>query len=327
MARETQDPHFPLVGVLGAGPETRLAYAAANRLGLRYRVLARTGRDAAARVVPDAVSGDVGDLHVLQAFAEHCAVVLVADPDVPLRHLRSLAEQGVHITPRAEVLTLLDDPPGVAARLAQSGLPVADAVPGEPGLAVLVARSPSGQAVVYPVAELGTGPGGNPEAVAPAPDLSEGGTLAAQELALKTTEVLGAVGVLAVRLAAAGSPPRITGVEPLATSNAAWTVAGCVTDAFEQHLRAALDLPLGDPTPVAPYAVTVGVLGRTDAGPWYPAFRHLFAHDPGLKLDLYGVDVAEHRLGGHLTVLGHDVAELRERARHAAGYLRGDIRQ
>ena len=36
---------------------------------------------------------------------------------------------------------------------------------------------------------------------------------------------------------------------------------GAVTSQFEQHLRAVLDLPLGDPRPRAPWTVMANVLG------------------------------------------------------------------
>jgi 5-(carboxyamino)imidazole ribonucleotide synthase len=49
------------------------------------------------------------------------------------------------------------------------------------------------------------------------------------------------------------------------------------------------------------------------------------ARDPGLKIHWYGKVIRPGRKVGHVTVLGDDVDDLRERARHAAAYLRGDI--
>ncbi|MCV0022364.1 ATP-grasp domain-containing protein, partial [Mobiluncus curtisii] len=40
-----------------------------------------------------------------------------------------------------------------------------------------------------------------------------------------------------------------------------WTQDGCVTSQFEQHLRAVLDLPLGDTSRTAPYTAMANVLG------------------------------------------------------------------
>jgi 5-(carboxyamino)imidazole ribonucleotide synthase len=45
------------------------------------------------------------------------------------------------------------------------------------------------------------------------------------------------------------------------------------------------------------------------------------AHDPGVKVHLYGKEVRPGRKVGHVTVLGDDVEALRDRARRAASYL------
>jgi 5-(carboxyamino)imidazole ribonucleotide synthase len=57
----------------------------------------------------------------------------------------------------------------------------------------------------------------------------------------------------------------------------------------------------------------------------YPAYRHVMARDPALKVHLYGKGVRPGRKIGHVTVCGNDLADLRERAQHAADYLAGVI--
>ena len=57
----------------------------------------------------------------------------------------------------------------------------------------------------------------------------------------------------------------------------------------------------------------------------YPAYRHVMARDPGLKIHLYGKGVRPGRKIGHVNVCGTDLAQLRERAGHAADYLAGVI--
>lgn len=49
------------------------------------------------------------------------------------------------------------------------------------------------------------------------------------------------------------------------------------------------------------------------------------ARDPGLRIHMYGKDVKPGRKVGHVTVFGDDLDDVRERARHAAAYLRGTI--
>jgi 5-(carboxyamino)imidazole ribonucleotide synthase len=100
-----------------------------------------------------------------------------------------------------------------------------------------------------------------------------------------------------------------------------WTIEGAVTSQFEQHLRAVLDLPLGAPGLLAPQVVMANLLGGTDPDV-YDRYIHVMAADPGVKVHLYGKAVRPGRKIGHVTVLGDDVAELRDRAGRAASFLR-----
>jgi 5-(carboxyamino)imidazole ribonucleotide synthase len=58
----------------------------------------------------------------------------------------------------------------------------------------------------------------------------------------------------------------------------------------------------------------------------YPRYIHVMAHDPGVKVHFYGKEVRPGRKIGHVTVLGDDLEDVRERARHAADYLRNGPR-
>jgi 5-(carboxyamino)imidazole ribonucleotide synthase len=105
-----------------------------------------------------------------------------------------------------------------------------------------------------------------------------------------------------------------------------WNIDGSVTSQFEQHLRAVLDLPLGDTSLRARWTVMSKVLGG-DHSDLYPAYRHLMARDPALKIHLYGKDVRPGRTIGHVNVSGADLDDLRTRANHASDYLQGAITQ
>ena len=105
-----------------------------------------------------------------------------------------------------------------------------------------------------------------------------------------------------------------------------WSIDGAVTSQFEQHLRAVLDLPLGDTRARAPWTVMGNVLGG-DYTQLYPTYRHLLARDPGLKIHLYGKGVRPGRKIGHVNVSGDDLDDLRARAKHASDFLQGVITQ
>lgn len=192
-------------------------------------------------------------------------------------------------------------------------------------LAAVVARSPSGQAVAYPVVESVQRDGICVEVVAPAPGLPADRAVEAQRIALTVAASLDVVGILAVELFETRDGRLLVNELAMRPHNSGhWTIDGAVTSQFENHLRAVLDLPLGSPAARAPYTVMVNVLGG-DLPDVYPAYRHVMARDPWLKVHWYGKRLRPGRKVGHVTVSGDDPADLRARAWHAADYLRGDI--
>jgi 5-(carboxyamino)imidazole ribonucleotide synthase len=197
-------------------------------------------------------------------------------------------------------------------------------------LAVLVARSPSDQAASWPVVETVQTDGICTEVIAPAPELDPHLAAVATEAGLRIASQLGVTGVFAVEMFEVRDPD--TGLPGYVVNELAmrphnsghWSMDGAVTGQFEQHLRAVLDLPLGSPSAREPHTVMANVLGG-EYPELYPAYRHLMARDPGLKVHLYGKQVRPGRKIGHVNVSGTDLADLRERARHAADYLAGVI--
>ncbi|MFI1255604.1 5-(carboxyamino)imidazole ribonucleotide synthase [Streptomyces netropsis] len=196
-------------------------------------------------------------------------------------------------------------------------------------LAANVVRSPHGQAVSYPVVESIQVDGVCDTVIAPAPGLSAELSAHAQRLALKVAAELGVVGHLAVELfeirKADGSFEVLVNELAMRPHNSGhWTQDGAITSQFANHVRAVLDLPLGDPRPRAKWTVMANVLGG-DYPDMYSAYLHCMARDPGLKIHMYGKDVKPGRKVGHVNTYGDDLDDVRERAAHAAGYLRGTI--
>jgi len=204
------------------------------------------------------------------------------------------------------------------------GFLVEPLVPYTRELAALVARSPSGQAVAYPVVETVQVDGICREVYAPAPGLSDDHALAAQEIALNVAGELDVVGVLAVELFDTADAVLVNELAMRPHNSGHWTIDGALTSQFENHLRAVLDLPLGAPTMLAPHVVMVNVLGG-DLPDLTSGYLHCMARDPGLKLHDYGKQMRPGRKVGHVTTLGDDLDDAIERGRHAAAYLRGEI--
>jgi len=191
-------------------------------------------------------------------------------------------------------------------------------------LSVLAVRSPSGQAVVYPVSETVQRDGICWETSTPAPGLSEERAIEAQQLALRLAKELDVVGVLAVELMERRSGEVVVNELAMRPHNTGhWSIDGAHTSQFENHLRAVLDLPLGDPTPRNGWTVMANVLGGA-VEDLPSALLHCFARDRKLRVELYGKEVRPGRKVGHVVTFGSDLEQVRRRARHAAGYLMGD---
>jgi 5-(carboxyamino)imidazole ribonucleotide synthase len=190
-------------------------------------------------------------------------------------------------------------------------------------LAALVARSPHGQAAVWPVVETIQVDGVCREVLAPAA-ITEQHALTAQQVALRIAEGLGVTGVLAVEMFDTADGVLVNELAMRPHNSGHWTIEGSRTSQFEQHLRAVLDLPLGATSMSAPYVAMSNVLGG-DIAEMYSGYLHCFAHDPGIRIHMYGKDVRPGRKVGHTTALGSDAEDVRARAQHAAAFLRGDI--
>jgi 5-(carboxyamino)imidazole ribonucleotide synthase len=231
--------------------------------------------------------------------------------------------KGVWVVRSAEEAQL----PGYGAAAFRAGVPVLaeEKVDFVRELAANVVRSPHGQAVAYPVVESIQVDGVCDTVIAPAPGLPDELSLQAQRLALTIAKELGVVGHLAVELFETGDGRVLVNELAMRPHNSGhWTQDGAITSQFANHVRAVLDLPLGDPRPRAPWTVMANVLGG-DYPDMYSAYVHCMARDPQLKIHMYGKDVKPGRKVGHVNVYGDDLADARDRARHAADYLRGTI--
>ncbi|MEU0574858.1 5-(carboxyamino)imidazole ribonucleotide synthase [Dermacoccus nishinomiyaensis] len=200
-----------------------------------------------------------------------------------------------------------------------------EAVAFEREIAVMIARSPSGQVAVWPVVETVQVDGICTEVLAPAPDLSDDAAERITSAAIRIAGELDVTGVMAVELFDLGGDEFVVNELAMRPHNSGhWSMDGSITGQFEQHLRAVLDLPLGDTRARAPWTVMGNVLGG-EYEELYPTYRHLMARDPGLKIHLYGKGVRPGRKIGHVNVFGDDLVGLRARARHACDYLQGTV--
>lgn len=190
-------------------------------------------------------------------------------------------------------------------------------------LAQLVARRPSGEVAAWTLAETVQRDGVCAEVTAPAP---RAGKLLdeARELAIAIAEGLDVTGVLAVELFETADGRLLVNELAMRPHNSGhWTIEGAVTSQFEQHLRAVLDLPLGETTPLAPVSVMVNVLGGPEGATMPDRYPAALAAHPDVKFHSYGKASRPGRKVGHVTATGTDLAEVQARARAAAEFFQG----
>nr|WP_268827068.1 5-(carboxyamino)imidazole ribonucleotide synthase [Brevibacterium sp. UCMA 11754] len=189
-------------------------------------------------------------------------------------------------------------------------------------LAVMVGRSPMGQTAVWPVVETWQQNGVCKEAIAPAPGLAAGKSREITEAILKVAGALDVTGVMAMELFETADGFLINEFAMRPHNTGHWTQDGAVTSQFEQHLRAVLDLPLGSPAAREDVSVMVNILGADHEDLYHP-YLHVMAHDPAVKVHLYGKGVRPGRKVGHVNAYGQDADLVLARARHAADFIAG----
>jgi 5-(carboxyamino)imidazole ribonucleotide synthase len=223
---------------------------------------------------------------------------------------------------------ICDDEPAAARALADAAaagleLYAEQAVKLAGEAAVLVARSPSGEMAVYPpvsthqrdgMCRWVTLPAGLPPALA----------AQIESLARTLARATGLEGLMAIELFLARDGGLLVNELALRTHNTGHLhTEAAATSQFEQHLRAVLDLPLGDTTPLVPAAAMVNVVGPADGSD--PATRLAAALAvPGARVHLYGKLARPGRKLGHVTVCGASARAALSLAQQAADRLEGN---
>ena len=321
-------PGAPLVTIIGDGQLARMMHQAGIELGLTTRVLAGAADSSTAQVTPDVVLGDYTNRAHVEEVSRGSDAVTFDHEHVPNEFLEALIAEGINVQPQPKALVNAQDKLVMRKRMREIGAPVP---PFMEITSAMVARTPSGEVRTWPVVESVQEDGICVEAVAPAPDTSASILTAAEELARVVASELEVTGVLAVELFEtvdeAGQPEIIVNELAMRPHNTGhWTQDGCVTSQFEQHLRAVLDRPLGDTSPIGPTTVMANVLGA-DTDPDMAMHRRMdevWRRYPNAKIHMYGKDWRPRRKMGHVNMVrteGQSVDELRTAAREAANYL------
>ena len=192
-------------------------------------------------------------------------------------------------------------------------------------LSILVARNEKGEIKTFPLVECEFNPEANlVEFLFSPADVSPEIALKAKEIASQLIEKLNMVGLLAVELFLTKSNELLVNeIAPRPHNSGHHTIECCTTSQFSQHLRAILNLPLGD-TSLIQAGAMINLVGEKEFnGPViYDGLENLLSI-PGVFPHLYGKEISKpFRKMGHITITGKNIDELKAKRDKIKGLIR-----
>lgn len=198
-------------------------------------------------------------------------------------------------------------------------------IPFKNELAVIVARSASGEIKTYPVVEMEFHPEANQvEYVICPARIDEAVSNKAREIALKVSESFNHVGLLAVEMFQTEDDEILVNeVAPRPHNSGHYSIEASYTSQFEQHIRAILDLPLGN-TDSKVAGIMVNLVGEEGFSGQvvYENIEKIMAID-GVTPHIYGKrETRPFRKMGHVTIVNADMTEARKVAQEVKETIR-----
>lgn len=192
-------------------------------------------------------------------------------------------------------------------------------------LSVIVARNKSGECKTFPVVEMEFNPKANMVEFLFSPaNISKEIETEATKIAIEVIEKLDMIGLLAVELFLdKNGRIMVNEVAPRAHNSGHHTIEGNLTSQFGQHLRAILNLPLGD-TASSQAAVMVNLLGdeKANGKAKYEGMENILDVS-GVYPHLYGKEeVRPFRKMGHITIINRELSEAKRIAREIKSKIR-----
>lgn len=186
----------------------------------------------------------------------------------------------------------------------------------EKEIAVIVAQNEAGECVTFPVVEMVFHPTANLVEYLYSPaNISEEQAKKAEEIAIKTAQAFGIIGLLAVEMfLTKDGEILVNEVAPRTHNSGHQTIKGNDVSQFEQHLRAIQNLPLGN-TDSINYAAMVNLLGEAEfeGTPLYEGMDKILTIK-GIHPFLYGkAQTKPFRKMGHVTIVANNFEELKEK--------------
>ena len=223
--------------------------------------------------------------------------------------------KGVSVIKEAEALKELPDAECIAEEM----------IPFKNELAVIVARTPSGEVKTYPVVEMEFHPTANQVEYVICPARIEDHVAEkARAVAQKVSEAFEHVGLLTVEMFQTKEDEILVNeVAPRPHNSGHYSIEASYTNQFEQHLRAILDLPLGN-TDSKVGGIMVNLVGDKDheGEVVYKNIDKIMKMD-GVTPHIYGKKITRpFRKMGHVTIVNENIDE----ARKVAEQVKGEIK-
>ena len=198
-------------------------------------------------------------------------------------------------------------------------------VPFKNELAVIVVRSVSGEVKTYPVVEMEFHPEANQvEYVICPARIDDKVAKKANEIALKVSEAFNHVGLLAVEMFQTEDDEILVNeVAPRPHNSGHYSIEASYTSQFENHLRAILNLPLGN-TDSKVAGIMVNLVGEEGFSGQvvYENIEKIMAID-GVTPHIYGKrETRPFRKMGHVTIVNENMAEARKIAEEVKNSIR-----
>lgn len=188
-------------------------------------------------------------------------------------------------------------------------------------LAIMVARSTTGEIKTYPVVETHHKNNICDTVIIPAP-VEKAVTVKAQALAEKVMQELQGAGVFGIEMFLTKEDELfVNEIAPRVHNSGHYTIEACVTSQFEQHIRAITGMTLGDTSLKVPASVMINILGERDGEAQVEGMEEALSL-PGVSVHMYGKkETRVERKMGHITVIGDTIAEAIQRAQKARKYI------
>ncbi len=188
-------------------------------------------------------------------------------------------------------------------------------IPFKNELAVIVVRNSSGQVVTYPVVEMEFHPEANQVEYVICPARIDSQVAEkAKEIALQVSEKMEHIGILAVEMFQTEDDEILVNeVAPRPHNSGHYSIEASYTNQFEQHIRAILDLPLGNTASkvVGIMVNLVGAEGHT-GDVVYENIEKIMGMD-GVTPHIYGKkQTRPFRKMGHVTIVNEDISKARK---------------